>query len=82
MNPFDMFEREPLDRSKLSFAAKILVWVIEYVARIMAAFFVSIGLMFISLWPFKGASKAFFRVLGTVCDLYRSKYMGDEYHGK
>ncbi len=79
MNPLKIFEYEPLDRTKLSWPAKVLVFFIEWIARILGAIYVSIALLIVSIIPFPGASKTFFRIIGTMSDMYRTKYMSDEY---
>ena len=79
MNPSNLFTYEPLDKKNLSLPAKIFVWFLEYIARVLAAIYVSICLLLVSLWPRKSASKAFFRIIGNVADLYRMKWMRDEY---
>lgn len=82
MNPSNLFTYEPLNKKNLSLPAKIFVWFLEYIARVLAAIYVSICLLLVSLWPRRSASKAFFRIIGNVADLYRSKWMGDEYAGQ
>lgn len=79
MNPFKIFEYDPLDRTNLSFPSKVLVWFIEYIARILGAFYVSISLIVVSVWPTRNASKTFFRIIGTIADMYRMKWMPEEW---
>ena len=81
MNLLKIFDYEPLDRTKLSRPAKVFVWFIEYFARIMAAIYLSLALLIVSVWPGKGASKNFFRLIGGVADMYRMRWMRDEYVG-
>ena len=78
MNPLKIFEYEPLDRSKLSWPAKVFVFFLEWIARILAAFYVSISLIIVSIIPFPGASKTFFRVIGTMADMYCMRWMKEE----
>ncbi len=79
MNPLKIFEYEPLERKKLSRPAKVLVWFIEYFARILGAIYLSIALLLVSVWPKRNASKAFFRLIGSVADMYRMKWMPEEF---
>lgn len=81
INPGKLYTYAPFDRTNLKFHTKILIFFIEYFARILGAIYLSISLLFISIMPFKNTSKTFFRVLGNVCDMYRMKWMGDEYYG-
>ncbi len=80
MNPLKIFEYDPLDRTNLSFPAKVLVWFIEYIARILGAIYLSISLLLVSIWPRRSASKTFFRMIGSVADMYRMKWMPDEFN--
>ena len=80
MNPLKIFEYDPLDRTNLSFPAKVLVWFIEYIARILGAIYLSIALLIVSVWPKRSASKTFFRMIGSVADMYRMKWMPDEFN--
>lgn len=82
MNPLKILDYEPLDKSKLSLPAKVLVYFIEYIARVMGAVYVSLCLLLVSIWPFRGASRSFFRIIGTMADMYRSKWMADEYYNE
>ncbi|KKM89035.1 hypothetical protein LCGC14_1252670, partial [marine sediment metagenome] len=82
MNPLKIFEYDPLDRTKLNFFTKIIAWLIEYVARIIGAVYLSISLMLVSVWPTRSASKTFFRIIGSVADMYRMKWMPDEMEEK
>ena len=81
MNPLKIFEYEPLDRTNLSRPAKVTVWFIEYIARILGAIYLSLALLIVSIWPGRNASKNFFRLIGGVADMYRMKWMRDEYGG-
>ena len=78
MNPLKIFEYEPLDRSKLSKPAKVLVFFVEWIARFIAAVYISVILLILGIVPLKGMSKAFFRILGSVVDMYKLRYMQDE----
>ena len=85
MNPLEVFTRDPLDRTNLSWSAKVLVWFIEYIARILGAIYMSISLILVALWPRRNASKTFFRIIGNMADMYRMKWMPEEWeniHGK
>ena len=82
MNPLKIFDYEPLDKTKLSKPAKIFVYMLEYVARVLGAIYVSICLLLVSILPFKGSSRSFFRIIGTMADMYRARWMPDEYFGK
>ena len=82
MNPLKIFEYDPLDRTNLSWSAKILVWLIEYIARILGAIYLSISLLLVSVWPKRSASKTFFRLIGSVADMYRMKWMPDEFNNE
>ncbi|MCH8003906.1 MAG: hypothetical protein IH934_04730 [Nanoarchaeota archaeon] len=78
MNPLKIFEYDPLDRSKLNWFTRIVAWLIEYIARILGAIYLSIALLLVSIWPKRSASKTFFRLIGTVADMYRAKWMSEE----
>ncbi len=85
MNPLEIFNRDPLDRTNLSWPAKVFVWLLEYIARILGAIYLSISILLVSIWPRRGASKTFFRLIGNMADMYRMKWMPDEWediHGK
>ena len=71
MNPLKIWTYEPFERKNITLPAKILVWFIEYIARILAAIYLSIALLIVSLWPKRSASKTFFRLIGNVADMYR-----------
>ena len=75
LNPLKIFEYDPLDRTKLNWFTKIVAWFIEYIARIIGAVYLSIALLLVSVWPKRSATKTFFRIIGTVADMYRMKWM-------
>ena len=79
MNPLKIFEYDPLDRTKLSWPGKTAAWFIEYIARIIGSVYMSISLILVALWPTRSASKTFFRIIGSVADMYRMKWMPDEW---
>lgn len=81
MNPLKIYTYEPLDRTNLTLPAKILVWFIEYFARIIGAVYISISLIIVSVVPIRGMSKTFFRIIGSVADMYRARWMKDEGFG-
>ncbi len=78
MNPLKIFEYDPLDRTKLNWGGKVAAWLIEYIARIIGSVYLAIALMLVALWPKRSASKTFFRMIGSVADMYRMKWMPDE----
>lgn len=79
MNPLDIYNYEPMNKENLNRAAKIFVWFVEYFVRIIGAIYISAILLLVSILPFRSASKSFFRIIGTVADMYRNKHMSDEY---
>ena len=81
MNPLKIFEYDPLDRTKLNWFTRIVAWFIEYFARILGAIYVSISLLLVSLYPRRSATKIFFRIIGTVADMYRAKWMEEPKDG-
>ena len=81
INPLKIYEYEPLDRTNLTLPSKVLVWLIEYIARMLGALYLSFSLIIISIWPTRSMTSKFFLVLGNVADMYRMKWMPDAYNG-
>ena len=78
MNPLKIFEREPLDRTRLNWFTKIVVFFIEWIARFLASLYLSLILIILGVLPFTGMSKAFVRILYTFCNLYMMRWMPQE----
>ncbi len=81
INPLKIYEYEPLDRTNLTLPSKVLVFFIEWFARMLGAIYLSISLIIISIWPTRSMTSKFFLVLGNVADMYRMKWMPDAYYG-
>lgn len=79
LTPTDLYTYEHLDKDKLNWMGKIVVWLIEYFARVSGAFILSLCLIIIAIVPIKSMSRGFFMLIGNVADMYRTKWMGDIY---
>lgn len=85
MNPLKIFEKEPLDRSRLNWFTKIIVFFIEWIARFMASLYLSLILIILGILPLKRFSYTFIRVLSTFCNMYKMRWMPgelEEEHGR
>ena len=79
MNPLKILEKEPLDRTNLSMPAKVFVWFLEWVARFLASVYLSIILLILGILPNKRFSYTFIRVLSSFCNMYKMRWMHDEW---
>lgn len=79
MNPLAIFEKEPLDRTKLSKPAKVFVWFLEWVARFLASVYLSVILLILGILPSKRFSYTFIRVLSQFTNMYKMRWMPEEW---
>ncbi len=78
MNPLQIFEKEPLDRSRLNWFTRIIVFFIEWIARFLASIYLSVILLILGILPSRKFSKTFIRVLYAFCNLYMMRWMPEE----